>query len=164
MKQSIEERLRAIEDRFDIMDLKARYCRCNDGGWEGPTHDHIDEVVDMFLEDAVWDGGPVAGRAEGREGIRTLFGHFKAVPFLIHYVMNPIIEISGDEATGHWHAIIPATDPGGQALWTFGMYQERYRRTAQGWKFDYVKFVPAVNSPYELGWAKAPFNHPADAK
>lgn len=155
MRKSLEARLRVLEDRDEIARLKACYCMFNDGGWAGPTHDRIDEVVALFTPDAVWDGGPVAGRAVGRENIRALFTAFQVVPFLIHNVMNPIIDIDGDRATGHWHAIIPGTDAAGQALWTFGMYKDEYVRTSEGWRFSRVVFEPAVNSPYEQGWGKA---------
>jgi hypothetical protein len=71
--------------------------------------------------------------------------------------MNPVIEIDGDSATGHWHAIIMVTDPTRQALWTFGLYKEKYVRTAEGWRFASMVFEPAVNSAFELGWAKEQF-------
>jgi hypothetical protein len=157
MGKSLEERLQALEDREEIARLKARYCRFNDGGWAGPSHAHIEEVGELFTEDAVWDGGPVAGRAVGRENIRALFTAFQVVPFVIHNVMNPIIDIEGDAATGDWHAIIPATDAQGQALWTFGIYKEHYVRTPEGWRISSMLFEPAVNAPYEQGWAAMQF-------
>ena len=117
MRKTIEARLQALEDREAIRELKALYCNLNDGGWAGrSTHEHPQALADLFIEDGEWDGGPVAGRAAGRENIRALFTAFQVVPFVIHNVMNPIIEIDGDRATGHWHAIIMATDPTRQAL------------------------------------------------
>ena len=158
MHKTIEARLQALEDREAIRELKALYCNLNDGGWAGrSTHEHPQALADLFIEDGEWDGGPVAGRAAGRENIRALFTAFQVVPFVIHNVMNPIIEIDGDRATGHWHAIIMATDPTRQALWTFGLYKEKYVRTAAGWRYASVVFEPAVNSAFELGWAKEQF-------
>jgi ketosteroid isomerase-like protein len=157
MSKSLEARLQALEDREEIARLKARYCQLNDGGWNGPTHAQVDEVVDLFVDDAVWDGGPVAGKAVGKENIRALFTAFQVVPFVIHNVMNPIIDIDGDTATGNWHAIIPGTDAQKQALWTFGLYKETYVRTPQGWRFSSVTFEPAANAPYEQGWGKSQF-------
>jgi hypothetical protein len=61
MSKSLEARLQALEDREEIARLKARYCQLNDGGWNGPTHAHVDEVVDLFVEDAVWDGDTATG-------------------------------------------------------------------------------------------------------
>lgn len=51
------------EDIEVIKQLKARYCLYVDTG-------EPDKVADLFVEQAVWDGG-VVGRYEGREAIRT---------------------------------------------------------------------------------------------
>jgi len=157
MTKTIEERLRALEDREEIVKLKARYANYNDGGWSGPTHAYPDEVANMFVEDGIWDGTPVAGYAQGREQIRELFRQFAAVPFIIHYVTNPLIEVTGDTATGHWHALVTATTPDRTGLWSLGMYDEKYVRTAEGWKIQTLRFISAANSPYDLGWAKKQF-------
>lgn len=76
------------------------------------------------------------------------------MPFVVHYVTNPIIEIDGDHATGHWHALVTMTVPGGQALWTLGYYIEDYVQTPDGWKFKTMRFDTAATTPYELGWGK----------
>lgn len=151
---SLEQRVQVLEDRNEITKLKARYVNMNDGGWHGPTHANPQAVADMFVEDGVWDGRPSTPLAEGRAAIRTLFENFGVVPFVVHYVTNPIIEVDGDEATGHWHALVTMTVPGGQALWTLGYYIEDYVRTADGWKFKTMRFDTAATTPYELGWGK----------
>lgn len=152
----IEERLRLLEDREEIVQLKARYCNLNDGGWreQGPTHAHVEELKALFVEDAEWDGGPIVGRATGRGEIGVLFSTFQTIPFVIHNVMNPVIEISGNRARGNRHAVIAATNPEGQALWTFGIYNEEYVHTAEDWRYKSLVFIPATNVPYELGWGK----------
>jgi hypothetical protein len=96
MSKTIEQRLQAIEDREEIIKLKARYVNYNDGGWKGPTHTKPEAVADMFVEDGVWDGNPNAGYAKGRSAIKELFEGFGVVPFIVHYVTNPLIEIDGD--------------------------------------------------------------------
>jgi len=53
MSRTIEERLRALEDREEILRLKARYVNYNDGGWNGPTHANPQAVADMFVEDGI---------------------------------------------------------------------------------------------------------------
>jgi hypothetical protein len=154
MTKTIEERLRALEDREEIIKLKARYVNYNDGGWNGPTHAHPDEVADMFVENGIWDGTPTAGYAKGREQIRQLFRNFAVMPFIVHYVSNPLIDVDGDRATGHWHALVTATLPDGSAMWILGIYDERYVRTGEGWKFETLRFISVANSPYSQGWGK----------
>ena len=154
MTKSLEERIRILEDQQEIAKLKARYVNWNDGGWKGPTHTNPQAVADMFVEDGVWDGRPSTGYAQGRAEIKKLFETFGAVPFIVHYVTNPIIEVNGDTATGNWHALVTMTVPGDQALWSLGLYLEEYVRTPEGWKFKSLRFESAANSSYELGWAK----------
>jgi len=155
--QDVEQRLKLAEDREALIKLKYRYVNLNDGGWQGPTHAHPDAVADLFVEDGIWDGRPYSGYAEGRDQIRELFRKFGAVVFIVHYVTNPLIEIDGDRATGHWHALVTATMPGPDALWILGTYEDEYVRTPSGWKIRRLRFVSAANSPYELGWAKQRF-------
>lgn len=154
MGRSLEERVKVLEDQQAIIKLKARYVNCNDGGWKGPTHSDPQAVADMFTEDGVWDGRPSTGYAKGRAEIRQLFEAFGAVPFIVHYVTNPVIEVDGDTATGHWHALVTITAPGEQALWNLGLYIDEYARTGDGWKFKSLRFETAATTPYELGWAK----------
>lgn len=168
MAKTLEARIRIIEDREEIVRLRARYCNINDGGWDGmPTHHDIDELVNMFVPDGIWDGGPrIGARAEGHDQIRALFTHFRSVEFVIHNVMNPIIDIDGDTAHGDWHAIITSTvgtGPNRQATWVFGKYQEDYVRTPEGWKIKHLHFTVSANPLYELGWGKAQFSGPPPA-
>ena len=154
MTKSLEERVRLIEDREEIMRLRVKYTLFNDGGWNGVgTHHDIDALMELFAPDATWDGTPYNSRAEGWEDIKRLMTEFQATPFVIHNVMNPLIDVDGDTATGNWHAIIPATHEG-KAVWVFGNYVESYVRLDGKWKFHHVRFVTAAQSPYEEGWAK----------
>jgi len=154
MSKSIEERVRILEDQQEIIKLKARYVNLNDGGWKGPTHTYPQAVADMFVEDGIWDGRPSTGYAKGHAEIKKLFETFGAVPFIVHYVTNPLIEVDGDTATGNWHALVTMTVPSEQALWNLGLYIDEYVRTEQGWKFKSLRFESAANTPYELGWGK----------
>jgi hypothetical protein len=79
------------------------------------------------------------------------------MPFIVHYVTNPLIEVSGDSASGHWHALVTATMPGGDAIWILGTYQDEYVRTASSWRIKSLRFVSAANSPYDLGWGRKQF-------
>ena len=157
MQRTLEQRLLLIEDREEIARLQARYVNLNDGGWSGPTHRFPEAVAELFVADGIWEGPETSGRACGRAAIVALFREFSVIPFIVHYITNPLIEIDGDTATGEWHAIVTSTMPGGQALWTLGKYSNNYLRTPAGWRYTTLRFVAAANSPYELGWGKAQF-------
>lgn len=155
--KSLAERVQMIEDRNELADLQARYVNLNDGGWGAPTHRHPEQVANLFTEDGVWDGPLRAVKATGRAEIAALFREFQAIPFIVHHVMNPLIEISGDTARAGWHAIVTTTASGGQAFWTFGKYLNEYHRTAEGWRYSKMTFEAAAISTYEKGWAVEQF-------
>ena len=103
--EDLERRLRVMEDVEEIKRLKARYCAYCDDNYNATA------IASLFTEDAVWDGG-IRGRADGRQGIHDFF--FQAsqrLPFAIHMVMNPDIEVNGDTATGSWYRSKPAPTP-----------------------------------------------------
>jgi len=98
-----------------------------------------------------------AGVYEGREAIREFFaGASSAVPFAIHHVTNPILEIDGDRATGRWYLWQPIVfAEGDQALWMAARYDDVYRREDGVWRFEHVTVKLRMLSPYEQGFAKA---------
>lgn len=158
MDKSVEERLQVLEDREAIATLQARYVNLNDGGWAAlPTHRDPHAVAEMFTDDGVWIGPLGLMRADGPDAIAALFVQFQAIPFIVHNIMNPLIEIDGDLARGQWHAVIATTLPGGQAFWTLGRYNNDYRRTAQGWKCSSMVFEAAAITSYEKGWGAEQF-------
>ena len=113
--EDLERRLRVMEDVEEIKRLKARYCAYCDDNYNATA------IASLFTEDAVWDGG-IRGRADGRQGIHDFF--FQAsqrLPFAIHMVMNPDIEVNGDTATGSWYLFQACTyAEDNQAIWGVG--------------------------------------------
>ena len=54
----------------------------------------------MSPRDGVWESDKF-GRFEGREAIRGLFRSLpETLHFAIHYILNPIIEVNRERATG----------------------------------------------------------------
>ena len=111
---ALEARITGIEDLEAIKQLKARYCEiCDD-------NHNPDDIVTIFTEDGIWEGKGI-GTAQGHAEIRELFvGFQKAMSYSQHMVMNPIIEIDGDTATGRWYIFLPSTfRKGNQARFPF---------------------------------------------
>ena len=147
-----ERRLVEFEDIEAIKKLKARYCAHADNGF------NADGIASLFTEDGIWDGKKL-GRYEGRESIRAFV---KRVPnlmtFGIHYVMNPIIELQGDKATGQWYLLQACTlAESGEAAWQAGRYDEEYVKVAGEWKFKVVNFTSFFLTPFDQGWVKKQF-------
>ena len=63
----LARRLQVLEDIEAIKKLKARYCAYCDQSYDA------DGLAALFTADALWDGGEILGRHEGREAIRTFF-------------------------------------------------------------------------------------------
>ena len=149
-ESTLDERIRRLEDIEALRLLKSRYAEYCDNDYDP------DQLASLFTQDAIWDGG-VLGRAEGRDAIRAFFAvASRVLPFAIHHVTNPAIEIDGDRATGRWLLWQPCVHASGaQALWIAGRYQDEYRREDGDWRFSKVTIRPNMISPYEVGWSRA---------
>ena len=115
-------------------------------------------MADLFTEDAIWDGG-VFGRYDGQEAIRNYFrGVSSDIVFAMHYMMNPIIEVDGDEARGAWYLFQACTfAEGNTPILGAAKYAERYQRFHGTWKFRHLQLISIFWTPYEEGWVKRPF-------
>ena len=155
----LEQRIRRLEDIVEIKTLKGLYCKYNDGGWPEQGPSHRGPCLELFVEDAVWDGRPYFFHAEGREAIGEALSSARSMPFVVHNVMTPIIEVNGDVASGHWHMICCVSLPDFSSHWLIGHYLEDYVRTAQGWRFKAIRLPSAALFPQPAGWTSgAPFD------
>ena len=148
MSTDLEARLKRIEDIEAIRRLKHRYASYCDDGYDA------DRLGELFLENAVWDGG-MLGRFEGAAAIRRFFqACSKTVPFAIHQVTNEILDVDGDRATGRWYLWEPLVfAKGDQAMWLAGRYDDVYRRVNGEWRFETVTIEVRMLSPYDRGFA-----------
>ncbi|MEQ8483797.1 MAG: nuclear transport factor 2 family protein [Pseudomonadales bacterium] len=145
---TVEQRLDRLESIEAIRQLKARYCAgCDD--------DHNPETLaPLFDDDAVWEASGI-GRFEGRAAIKGYFGQLRASGRLrnsAHNAMNPLIEVDGNEATGHWRLIMLYTanlpDGGVQYFRIVGWYRESYLRRDGQWRFRSLFCQVEEHAPY----------------
>jgi uncharacterized protein (TIGR02246 family) len=145
--ESLEARLRVLEDIEAIRRLKITYCdRCDD------NYDP-DGLAALFTDDGVWDGGP-HGTARGRDEIRALWAAMReAATFAVHYITNHAVDVdpSGETATGTCTLWEPLT-MNGEALWAGVRYHERYRKVDGRWLFAEMKLDNLFSTPYAKGW------------
>ena len=151
----LEARVRRLEDIEAIKQLKARYCAACDDGYDA------DRLAALFTVDAVWDGGKTFGVATGREAIRRHFsGASTRISIARHQVMNPIIEVDGDVAKGHWLLFQPCTNAsrqGEQAMWLAATYADRYARVDGEWLISGTHIDVAFFTAYDQGWVDQRF-------
>lgn len=150
--EDLARRVQVLEDIEAIKLLKAQYADACDRGYDANV------LASLFAEDAIWDGGSF-GRYEGREAIRAFFqGVSSDITFAMHYMMNPIIAVDGDTATGKWHLFQTCTfAEGNQAIFGAARYDEEYRRIDGAWHFWRLALISSFWTPYEEGWVKRPF-------
>lgn len=158
---TLEQRVRLLEDYEAIRQLKAFYAHCADAKY---TADHrrkaqaeIDAVtrrqVSVFTEDAVWDGGPQFGRIHGREAI---YEHLRGGgwSFAMHYFLNPLIELHGDEAHAEWMLWQTCTfAEENLSVFMAAMTSDDYVRTAGGWKMRRMTFSLKFITRFDQPWS-----------
>ena len=150
MSQEILQRLQTLEDIESIRKLKALYCAaCDD--------DHNpDKLGELFTEDATWEASTM-GKAEGRVAIQTMLGDLGKSGIIrnsAHNVFNPVIEVDGDTATGHWRLVMLYTGiyPDGTLHYSriIGWYRETYARVDERWQFTSLYCQVEEAAPYQL--------------
>ena len=120
--------------------------------------DEIDAAVRpmverVFAEDAVWDGAtsgepPIVGREAIFERLRRSLW-----TFAMHYYVNPVIDIAGDIAQARWMLWEPCTAvDGGKAMWMGAISEDRYIRTADGWRLRHYKVHYKFLTPFDRPW------------
>ena len=146
---ALEKRITRIEDLESIKQLKAAYCDiCDD--------DHNpDRITGIFAKDGIWEGDGF-GKAEGHAAIRDLFKKFQQrISFSQHQVMNPIIKVDGDTATGIWYFFGPFTFyQNNQAKWLSARYEDDYIKINGEWKIRHLRAKGRMATNYEESWAK----------
>ena len=148
---SFEQQVQRLIDIEDIKILKRKYAAACDDGY------NIEKLGVLFTEDAVWDGAEYGGAAT-RQGIKDFFSSTPDfVKLALHYVINPIIEVNGDTATGQWLLWKPMVmHEGNQAMVLTARYDEQYVRQEGQWLIKHLKVTIESLGPYGGDFGKAP--------
>ena len=99
----------------------------------------LDKYIDLFSDDGVLDessvGMPVV---TGRRGLQEFFSTdaVHSIRYLVHYGSNHIVtDYAGDTAAGLAYVYFKAVTHDGGEMQIYGYYEDRYVKTAQGWRF-----------------------------
>jgi hypothetical protein len=147
---TLEQRIQVLEDIEAIRKLKAKYCAACDA-------DHDPDLLGpLFAQNATWEAS-IMGKAEGREAIKSFLGAVGTsgrIRNSAHYAINPIIDVDGDRAAGHWRLIMLYTENLGEGSVRYqriiGWYRETYVRTAEGWQFQSLYCQVEESAPYAV--------------
>lgn len=131
MADSLELRVRRLEDRAAIEELQANYCHA------------IDKVIPELFEklwtsDAVWEFPPPMGRYEGLDRIMAVHGELGIQSPRTHHVTCDIVflSLSDDEAVTRSDCVAQAGPPTGPlGAVGYADYQDRIKKVDGVWKF-----------------------------
>lgn len=140
----IEARIRALEDRAEIAELRARYCAYLD------AHDW-DALVQLYTEDGEFHG---MGVAKGRNELRAFYARVSHEAFdaFWHFSSNETIELDGDRATGETYLNQPSVIDG-VAYACAGRYRDEFVRQEGRWLFARRRVSFFYFAPLAEGWA-----------
>ena len=130
----LEQRITRLEDIEAIKQLKARYCEiCDD------MH-NPDRITSVFAKNGIWES-PDFGKAQGHDAIRELFQGFQNMfSFSQHNITNPIIEVTGNRATGIWYIMGPWTNTEDEKeIWMTARYEDDYVKVDGVWKYQHLR-------------------------
>ena len=127
-----------VEDLLEIESIKHMrhlYSHYYDGN-------KLDELVDLFTDDAVCEFGPdFGGDWVGNDQIRAKYHEFlydsgRLEHSQMHAVTNPWIRLLGpDEAYGRWYQLNLNVEPDApNPLTLFGIYDDIYKKVEGDWK------------------------------
>lgn len=124
-------RLEIIADKFEIQEILTAYAHAIDGR-------DFDALDDLFTTDAEIDysatGGMTGGLGEIKPFLASTLPLFKASQ---HFVTNPLIALSGDEASCKSLLLNPMTmerEEGPHTLFIGAWYVDHLVRTEAGWR------------------------------
>lgn len=142
--KSLDTRLRHLEDIQEIKRLRMMYHRYI-------NEEQFDRVASLYTPDAHLDFGPIA-RADGTAQIDAMYRSLPAnVEIVKQFIHNHLVEVHGDEATGL--AYLDARyGKEGESLMVAARFEEKYRRTADGWKISETIVRVWFAAPVEPGW------------
>ena len=156
---SLEARIQRLEDIEAIRNLKMRYAKLCDEGYDA------DGIVALFAEDDVSWVSDVFGTHVGREGIHAWFANVdEEIRWALHLMINPVVEIGpdGTRATGSFYLLELATmsSPGGgdpDAVIMTGKYADEFVKVDGEWKFKKIEVNFEQVSNLDQGWVKQQF-------
>ncbi|HZP29847.1 MAG TPA: nuclear transport factor 2 family protein [Acidimicrobiia bacterium] len=130
-----EKELRALLDERAIVQLMHRYAHAMDYGDEAAW-------VDVFTPDAVFDvvesvGGRRIHREEGRGDLaRYVAAYPKPPAFRKHVIVDPVVEVDGDEGRveAYWILLHREQADGAPVLAAFGRSRDRVVRRDGEWR------------------------------
>lgn len=143
----LEARLRAVEDRQAIAELRAHYCHVLDArDW--------DALAELFTEDGEFRG---LAHVTGRAAIHTFFSTTvqNLAEGFWHFCTNATVQLDGDTATGRTSMQYLSVKKGVSYV-SAGHYDDDLRREDGVWRFRSRRITFYYFAPLSEGFVGAP--------
>ena len=157
--KTLEQRVQALEDAQAIINLKTAYLDAANGGWTKVSHEG-EKIANMFVEDGHWELTNWA-TVKGRADIRNTFNKWTSeIPFVVHMVSNPFLEVNGDTAKGKWNIMALSAHVGkdrfsGEDIMTLAIYNDEFARVNGSWLFTRLHAQILIQGPFRgENWSK----------
>jgi 3-phenylpropionate/cinnamic acid dioxygenase small subunit len=140
--QSIEQRLRALEDEREIRELIMRYAQCLD------LRDHGGYAA-LFARDGRWSGrmgdatGPESIEAMLIEGLGSAPENFRNT-MNFHLISNLLIKIDGDTAKAESRLVYFVRNEKKPVPMLAGRYEDDFVREDGRWRFKYRRVIGEI--------------------
>ncbi|WP_019877547.1 nuclear transport factor 2 family protein [Sporichthya polymorpha] len=147
---SVEDRIRALEDRNAVIELAATYNRAVDS---------YDEALwlSVWHDDAEYLIGETFGNHYGLEQIRTILHTLREYFHeMHHYATNVVVRLDGDSARMLVDADVTATDRSGRALMLAASYVDTCERRRGRWGFTKREISLHYATPVTQPWTLTP--------
>ncbi|GAA5194328.1 hypothetical protein GCM10023322_58430 [Rugosimonospora acidiphila] len=121
--------LQAIADRFEIEALRGEFT-------DAATMHDYDRLASLFTPDGVLRIPEANAEAVGREAIRAGARRLQDLwEYFVQTIHPGTIRLDGQTASGRAYISEFGRLRDGSSHSNYGIYHDRYRRTAEGWKF-----------------------------
>ena len=151
--------LQAIADRLEIEDLRAQFT-------DASMMRDWDRFASLFTEDGAWRMPHIKEELVSRETIRTGVERLRGTwEYFVQSIHQGTVEVDGDTAAGRSYVSEFGHFRDGRSNLNYSIYHDRYRRTADGWKFaERVYEVRYVDNSPLAGSAPGAVNHAANTE
>jgi hypothetical protein len=149
--KKLAEQIQVLQDIEAIKQLKYKYAEgCDRAINAGRTGDFLE----VLAPDVIWDGGDF-GKFKGLGEVEGFIAQMQGmIKFTYHFFSNPVIEVDGDRATGHWYLLALYTEADGRDTMLVGVEDDRYKKVDGKWLISELKLTTAFYTPFKEGWSK----------
>jgi len=137
---ALERRLAALESENAIRACMNRYMfLCDELGVASP----LDELANLFCEDAIWEGKGAKyrdtfGGYRGREAIKEMFALYMVEPvhfvLNVHFLTSELIRVRGEHASASWVMLQTSTFASGASHLNSARLTIEFRQEQGQWR------------------------------